>query len=172
MHFTRCECQHMCPCVADCGVHVYLSITWSSDLWWAASVGVGGRQSGRAQKGRHRIEKEDISLELVTVGRGWAPIQLAWRLYQGMCVTGGLGGAIIALLPAQAKQRGLEMWSASWRVLWYFYSTMACVFISSNGDHVAPHALWMFWHLCCIIWAKVCLCICRIHFKWNKQYIF
>lgn len=47
----------------------------------------GVRQSGRAQKGRHRIEKEDISLELVTVGRGWAPIQLAWRLYQGMCVT-------------------------------------------------------------------------------------
>lgn len=40
-------------------------------------MGVGARQLDRAQKGRHRIEKEDISLELVTVGRGWAPIQLA-----------------------------------------------------------------------------------------------
>lgn len=27
-------------------------------------------------------------------GRGWASFQLAWQLYQGMCVTGGLGGAV------------------------------------------------------------------------------
>lgn len=126
----------ICACAPGCGVLVYVSITWSSDLWRAARMGEGGRESVRAQKGRHRIEKEDISLELVTVGRGWAPIQLAWRLYQGMCVTGGLGGAITVLLPEQATHRGLEMWSVSWRVLWYFYSSMACVFICSNGDHL------------------------------------
>lgn len=80
-------------------VLVYLSI----DLWWAAWRGVGGRQSGRAQKGSHRKEKENISMELVTTGRGWAPIQLAWRLYQGMCVTGGLGGAMHCAAPCASK---------------------------------------------------------------------
>lgn len=59
----------------------------------------GGGHSARVQGGRHwkeveSREKEDISLELVSAGRGWAPFQLAWQLYQGMCVTGGLGGAM------------------------------------------------------------------------------
>lgn len=46
------------------------------------SVQVGGHSS-RVQSRRHRIkldlksQKEDISLELVTVGRGWAFFQLA-----------------------------------------------------------------------------------------------
>lgn len=59
----------------------------------------GGGHSARVQGGRHwkeveSREKEDISLELVSAGRGRAPFQLAWQLYQGMCVTGGLGGAM------------------------------------------------------------------------------
>lgn len=89
----------VCICVSGSGVLVYVSI----DLWWAARRGVGGRQSGRAQKGSHRKEKEDISMELVTTGRGWAPIQLAWRLYQRMCVTGGLGGALHCAAPCASK---------------------------------------------------------------------
>lgn len=101
--FLRVVNVYICACVPHCGLLVYLSITWSSDLWWAAWPGVGGWQSVRVQKGRHRIEKEDISLELVTVGRGWAPIQLAWRLYQGMCVTGGLGGAMHCAVPCASK---------------------------------------------------------------------
>lgn len=92
---------YICAYVRDSGVLVYLSI----DLWWAAWTGVGGRQSGRAQKGSHRKEKEDISMELVTAGRGWASIQLAWRLYQGMCVTGGLGGALHCAAPCASKAK-------------------------------------------------------------------
>lgn len=98
MHKRNTFC-YICACAPVSGVPVYLSI----DLWWAAQRGVGGRQSGRAQKGSHRKEKEDISMELVTTGRGWAPIQLAWRLYQGMCVTGGLGGAMHCAAPCASK---------------------------------------------------------------------
>lgn len=60
-------------------------------VWWSDKQ--GGRGGGSQNRGGVR-EKEDISLELVSVGRGWALFQLAWQLYQGMYVTGGLGGVV------------------------------------------------------------------------------
>lgn len=69
---------------------------------WALRQGAGWA----AQNGAELREKEDISLELVTAGRGRAAFQLAWRLYQGMCVTGGLGGAVHWATPsASTAQR-------------------------------------------------------------------
>lgn len=69
---------------------------------WALRQGAGWA----AQNGAELREKEDISLELVTAGKGRAAFQLAWRLYQGMCVTGGLGGAVHWATPsASTAQR-------------------------------------------------------------------
>lgn len=68
----------------------------------------GGQQGAgwAAQTGARFRKKKDISLELVTAGRGWAPFQLAWRLYQGMCETGGLGGAMHWAAPFARKAQG------------------------------------------------------------------
>lgn len=89
----------------ECDVLVYLSWTWR--LGGGTQAGCRVQGAGWAAQNEPGLrEKEDISLELVTVGRGWATFQLAWRLYQGMCVTGGLGGAVHGAAPsASGAQR-------------------------------------------------------------------
>lgn len=59
-------------CLTECGVLVYLCRTWSSGGW---ALGEG---PGWAAENRGGVrKKEDISLELVSVGRGRAAFQLA-----------------------------------------------------------------------------------------------
>lgn len=87
----------------------------------------GGGHSARVRGGRHwkeveSRETEDISLELVSAGRGRAPFQLAWQLYQGMCVTGGLGGAMHR---ASAQRQSNVISPMDWGVVRPCFTTLS-----------------------------------------------
>lgn len=156
-----------CAYLTECGVLVYLSRTWrwrGVCVWWTDCRVVGGGRSGRVQGWaaqneagvRVRVrEKEDISVELVTVGRGRAPFQLAWRLYQGMCVTGGLGGAVHWAAPSlsRAQRESDVIHLVGCGVVFPLFDT-ACVFLfalPAVGDHVSPYCAYPC--MCLRVWS-------------------
>lgn len=106
---------------------------------WTLRQGAGWA----AQNGARVWEKEDISLELVTAGRGRAAFQLAWRLYQGMCVTGGLGGAVHGATPSASTAHRQS-------------DPVICQPIHMAGAFIFfPHCWWphlFFLYLCVSLW--------------------
>lgn len=98
------------PSQMHCWLNVAFLLVWVEPGGWGClvdSLQVGGHSSC-VRGGQHKIK-----LELVSEGghffgvshcrRGWAFFQLAWGLYQGMCVTGGLGGAVHCATPSASK---------------------------------------------------------------------
>lgn len=153
---VRLECLQICMCAWR-----WCSCLLDQDLELRVVVGclkgAEFRQSERhcaeweAQNGVGAIQKEDISLELVTMGRGWAPFQLAWRLYQGMYVTEGQGGAVHCAPPpfASKSERPRDV-----------IGLMECVvvFLLHHGMCFRSHRWWWphFTSLCVVCVLPIC----------------
>lgn len=142
----------VCSRVPDIWLNVVFLFIWAEhEVWRWGGLAVGGwavrHGAGWAAQNVAGVrEKEDISLELVTAGRGWAPFQLAWRLYQGMCVTGGLGGAVHCAAPFASKA------DAKWCDLSYG----VCHGISTPTWHVFSFA---FPRRCWLHFTYMCVCL-------------
>lgn len=122
---------------------------WGAVVDWLQGAGWAAQNEARVRV----REKEDISLELVTVGRGRAPFQLAWRLYQGMCVTGGLGGAVHWAAPSasKAKRQSDAICVVDCGVVFLLTCHMFLFAFPTVHDHIYP-----FWNSCIFMFVYVC----------------
>lgn len=97
--------HYLLQSVSRCTLPAFFSCLWN--LWWwgvclwggwvwlQGGVSKLGCRVGGIDQSRIQTEREHsfgVSQWWVGVGGCWALFQLAWQLYQGMCVTGGLGG--------------------------------------------------------------------------------
>lgn len=101
---SQCTCDTRLgvPSQMHCWLNVAFLLVWVEPGGWGCVV--DSLQVG----GRHKIKLELVSewghfFGVSHCRRGWAFFQLAWGLYQGMCVTGGLGGAVHCATPSASK---------------------------------------------------------------------